>query len=265
MNDNGKETLTAEQLYSDDENINALAKLVKRIAPWAHNKEFPVTNDEIGLACRWCISMGLDPLNQHEVKIWKDKRGIKLQLAYALLCQWSTQILGGHTEPVYTRLDEAELATEGLIQTDIAFRCEFVMKEDIPLIKTMMEAGWDPLQARADLTARGLGVAHLEEWRGEYFPPKGRSRAWKVEKRAYTDAIRTRFGSPSQEVIEKMRRLRGEVSITDPDHLLAAGEAETPEEAQWTVRQQQEPEDPREPEEVLAENGELLHGNGDEI
>lgn len=258
--------LPAQQgnLYPDEE-TRLLAEAIARVAPWAHNKKFPLDAADIALAVQRSVRMGLDPLNPHEVQIWKDKRRLNFQLAYTLLHQWSTQILGGHTEPRYTRLTEEELAEEGLLATDVAYRCEFVMREDIPLIGTMMQAGWDALQARAELTVRGLGSATREEWNGKFFAPNARSKAWKVQKRAYTDAIRTRFGTPSQAVIKEMRRLRGEDRIIATDWQITAGtDQERVRLAALTADDREREPDDRTPEEILAEGRALLRGDDDE-
>jgi hypothetical protein len=247
-------------LYPDEE-TRLLAEAITRVAPWAHNKNYPLDDADIALAVQRSVGMGLDPLNPHEIQIWKDRRGLHFQLAYTLLSQWATQILGGHTEPRYTRLTKEELEAEGLNVTDIAFWCEFVMKRDILLIGTMIEAGWEPLAARAEMTVRGLGTVPFADWNDKYFAPNARSKAWKVKKRAYTDAMRMRFGTPGRATIEKMRRLRGEDHITATDWQVTAGSAEEQVRlAALTATDREREPDNRKPEQVLAENGKLLHG-----
>jgi hypothetical protein len=255
------EIIVREDLYPDEE-TRAMAAAIARVAPWAHNKNHPLDATDIALAVQRSLGMGLDPLNPHEVQIWKDARGLHLQLAYTLLRQWATQILGGHTEPRYIQLDENDLKHEGLNTTDVAYWCEFVMREDISLIGTMVQAGWEPVQARNELTVRGLGTASRKDWNGDYFAPNGRSKAWKVKNRAYTDAIRSRFGTPSQPVIEEMRRLRGEENIIPADWQLTAsngGEERVRLAAMEAQNRIQEP-DSRSPGEILEENREILHG-----
>lgn len=256
-------TITGD-LYPDEKS-RLLAEAVARVAPWAHNKNFPLDAADIALAVQRSVGIGLDPLNPHEVQIWKDGRGLHFQLAYTMLSQWATQILGGHTEPTYTRLTKEELETEGLLTTDIAFYCRFVMKADILLIGTMIEAGWDPLQARTEMTVTGLGTASLADWNGKYFAPNARSKAWKVKKRAYTDAIRTRFGTPGRATIEEMRQLRGEDHITAADWQITAGNAKEQIRLAAMIADDRECEpDPRTPEEVLTEGRALLHGEQEE-
>ena len=271
-NGNGNEkALTVKvtsELYGQDDDLVSLAHIVKKVAPWANNRQYPFSDVEIGLVCRRALGMGLDPLNPHEVQIWKDKRGgVSFQLAYTLLRQWAHQIHGGHTEPTYTRLTEEELIGQGLNVTDIAYRCEFVMKDDIPLIATMLQAGWDATEARQSLTVCGIGVASIQEFGGQYFAPAARSRAWKVQKRAYTDAIRLRFGTPSRADIEQMRRSRGEEHVTPADWQIAAGENNEGRVrlAAMSAQARTQVPDVRTPEEILAENGHLLHGDQQEI
>lgn len=248
------------ELYAD-EKTKLLAEAIARVAPWAHNENYPLDAADIALAVQRCVGMGLDPLNPHEVQIWKDRHGLHFQLAFTLLHQWATQILGGHTEPRYTQLDEPELTAEGLNVTDIAYLCRFVMKEDIPLIRTMAESGWDPLEARQEMTLCGLGTCTKADWDQKWFAPNARSKAWKVRKRAYTDAIRTRFGTPGRGSIEEMRRLRGEDHITATDWQVGPGTAgERVRLAALTATGREREPDDREPEEVLAEGRAILHG-----
>lgn len=275
MSDNGNDkslivatTATATQLYGQEDDITALGQLVKQIAPWANNRNSPMSNSEIGLVCRKALGMGLDPLNPHEVQIWKDKRGnVNFQLAYTLLHQWAHQIHGGHTEPRYIRLTEEEMVNQGLKPSDVAIRCEFVMKTDISLIATMLQAGWDAIEARQALTVCGVGVASAQEFSGQYFAPAARSKTWKVEKRAYTDAIRLRFGTPSRADIETMRRGRGEDRITPADWQVCTDETSEGQAhlAAMNANARTKPADPRPPEQVLAENGTLLHGAQEEM
>jgi len=159
----------------------------------------------------------LDPLNQHEVQIWKDSRGtVNFQLAYTLTTEWVRHFHGEHTEPQYHRLGTEELAAEGLAENDTAFRVSFLMKRDIPSLSALTEA-YDARQARAMLEITGLGVAQVGEYTGKYFAPAGRSRAWKVKKRALTDAYRRKFGTPTRSEIEELRRAGGMANVRPQD------------------------------------------------
>ena len=213
-----QEHQTATSLYGDNENLAELFEAVKRVAPWANDKQFPMSNNEIGLAIRRSVAMGLDPLNQHEVQIWKDRRGtVNFQLAYTLIAEWVRHFHGEHTEPQYHRLGVEELTAEGLQESDMAFSVTFLMKKDIASLGTLVEAGYDARQARAMLEIGGLGVAKSSEYTGQYFAPAGRSPAWKVKKRALTDAYRRKFGTPTRSDIEALRRAGGMADVKPQD------------------------------------------------
>ena len=204
-----QEHQTATSLYGGNDQLRELFDAVKAVAPWANGKE-SMTNNEIALVVRKAVAMGLDPLNAHEVQIWKDKRGaVNFQIGYPLMVEWVRHFHGEHTEPRYHRLSADELKAEGLQAADVAYRVTFLMKADIGSLQTLSESGYDPQEARAMLEVSGLGVATAAEYQGEYFAPAARSRSWKVQKRAMVDAYRRKFGTPNRSEIEELRRIGG--------------------------------------------------------
>jgi len=219
-----QEAATAASLYGAKEDQTHLYQAIKAIAPWVNPSRGPKMSErEVTLVVRRAMAMGLDPLTPHEVQIWKDHRGnVNFQLAYTLLAEWVRKFKGDHTEPIYDRLGEAELIGEGLDVDDIAYRVTFIMKDDIKHLKTLIEAGYEPKHARRMVEVKGIGVADGNEYAGEYFAPKGRSRSWKVKKRALTDAYRRKFGTPTRPEIVELRRLRGDADLTLEDWEVAA-------------------------------------------
>ena len=147
--------------YSE-EKVQQFASLVKRVAPWAKDMD----NQGIGLAVRRALSMGLDPLNPHEVQIWKDWRGnLNFQLAYTLLAEWIKRKHGDHTEPQYERLTPDQLEDEGLQPDDVAYRVKFIMKSDLPTMRDMLSMQvFDVAEVRAMFEVVGLGVAEAKEY-----------------------------------------------------------------------------------------------------
>ena len=207
----------AELAYQDNEAVAQIATIVKKVAPWANDKRYPMSDQEIGLSVRRAMAMGVDPLNPHEIQIWKDKRGtINVQLAYTLMSEWVKKFKGEHTEPRYYRLVGEQLTEEGLSVNDIAYRVKFVMIDDLP--KTVQYAEvFGAKEAVEMFTVTGLGVATFEEYNGQYFAPAARSKSWKVEKRALTDAYRRKFGTPTKAEIEILRRDLGYDQISPDD------------------------------------------------
>jgi len=216
------ESERTRQLYGSDAEIQTLGTLVKQFAPWAEE----LTHQQIGGVVRRVMAMGLDPLNGYEVQIWKDHRGIvQVQPAYTLMIDWVKKFKGDHTQPRYTRLLEDELLAQGLPEDAIAYRCTFIMNDDLDRMTTLlnMKDCYEPKEVREMFEVSGLGVALRAEYdakdrRGEdYFAPKGRSKSWKVEKRALVDAYRHKFGTPSRSEIEELRRSYGTDRIQPED------------------------------------------------
>jgi len=166
--------------------------------------------------------MGLDPLNPAEVQIWKDDRGrVSFQIGYAMLETWVKKTYGQHTEPRFTRLTADELKVEGLAETTIAFRCEFIMCGDIKAMTEMVGiVGRE--EAMRMFTCTGVGAATAQEFNNAYFAPKGRTPAWKVKKRALTDAYRQKFGVPNAAELADARTRLGYTLPSPEDYEGAA-------------------------------------------
>ena len=229
----------AQLAYRDNEEVTQLAQIVKKVAPWANG----MADGEIGLTVRRAMALGVDPLNPHEVQIWKDWNGtINIQLSYSLIIEWVKRFKGEHTRPVYYRLTPEQLDEEGLALDDIAYRVKFIMTEDLFKITEHSEAfGGDA--AREMFTVEGLGSCSRDDWDrkskkgNDIFAPNGRSKAWKVQKRALADAYRNKFGDPTEAEIVQLRRDLGYYSAEPPDwdgaeglptteaHALASGRA----------------------------------------
>lgn len=252
--------------YNEDQ-IQQFAELVRRIVPWASERaSCPMSNGEVGLVVRRALTMGLDPLNPHEVQIWKDKRGsINFQIAYTLLAAWVLRFHGEHTEPQFSRLTEEQLKAEGLAPKDIAYRVRFIMKRDLAAMREMMALRvFDTHEIRAMFEITGLGVAGLKEYNGQYFAPAARSKSWKVQKRAVTDAYRRKFGTPTKAEIEELRRDLPDIpDLDDLEYAVTAVPHAAPAEIRALAKDQaalrKMAENPLSEEEV-AVRAELLYG-----
>lgn len=251
-------------LYQSEE-LARFGAMIRAIAPWANDPKRPVTDQQIALIVSRGEGMGLDVLNPHEAHVIQNKKGgISLQIAHALMVQWTEQIHGGHTRPRYTMLDDEEKASRGIVKTDYACRCEFIMKSDIETVAQMAQSGvWTPEEARNEMTVSGVGVVKAAEWGDQYFAPNARDKKFKLEQRAYTDAVRRKFGTPGRADIIKMRRNRGEEDIALEDWQAAADEPEStrPDLARMNANGRE----PREPitEAEFQENVEILRGDPD--
>jgi hypothetical protein len=239
------------------------------VAPWVHYKLNgqwqQTTKKEVSLVIRRCMALGVDPLNDKEVHIWRGKHGVNFQLAYTLMAQWVRNMKGGHTEPRFTDLTPAEKELHGLAENDQATRASLVMLSDIHNIIALTQAGFSPEEARAHFTVTGLGTVRAKDWASPYFAPNGRSKRWKLQKRALTDAYRRRFGEPSRQEIHVLRRQRGDVlllpeDLNGTDHLLPVDRTNLAlAHAQARTRSAVATE--RNPDEVLARGRRLLRGD----
>lgn len=196
-----------------------MVDVVRRLAPWARD----VPPAEVELVVRRALTMGLDPLNPSEVQIWKDERGkISFQIGYQLMEAWVKKLHGEHTQPRFFRLSSEELKAEGMAETTIAYRCEFIMVQDFKAISEATEI-FGREEALRMFTCIGLGAATQAEYNGAYFAPKGRSASWKVQKRALTDAYRRKFGLPTAEELLEVKRRFGFAALSAEDYELAEG------------------------------------------
>jgi hypothetical protein len=210
---------SAVSIYGEEAQVREMVEAVRAVAPWVHGKEAQtnLTDGEVVLVVRRAIALGLDPLNPHEVQIWKDKRGtVNFQLSYTLMSEWVRRFKGTHTSPRYHTLTKAEMAEEGLLAGDMAIRVSFVMDTDFVKLLSLVEL-YGPEEAREMITVTGLGVATSQELNSGYFAPAGRSKAWKIQKRALVDAYRKKFGTPTRAEIEELRRSAGTDRIMPED------------------------------------------------
>ena len=125
-------------------------------------------------------------------------------------------------ETRFFRLSSEELKAEGMAETTIAYRCEFVMVADFKAISEATEI-FGREEALRMFTCIGLGAATQAEYNGAYFAPKGRSASWKVQKRALTDAYRRKFGLPTAEELLEVKRRLGFAALSAEDYELAEG------------------------------------------
>ena len=214
-----EERTSAVSIYGEEAQVREMVEAVRAVAPWVHGKETQnnLTDGEVLLVVRLAMSMGLNPLDPSEVHIWKDKRGaVNFQLTYTLLAAWVRHFKGTHTSPQYHTLTKDEMADEGLSAGDVAVRVSFVMDTDFVKLLSLVEL-YGPEEAREMITVTGLGVAVASELNSGYFAPAGRSKAWKIQKRALVDAYRKKFGTPTRAEIEELRRSAGTDRIIPAD------------------------------------------------
>lgn len=232
----------------NQEEMEALAKIAIKVAPWAgKTKDLPaMTGPEVSLVVGRAASLGADPLNPHEIQINRDKKGvIQVKLSYTLIIEWVNRFKGEHTNPQYYRLTEEQLIEEGLEKGDVAFRCEvFRVASFKEMDKRMESPFFTPEQVYKMFAITGIGVAKKEEYNKWYFAPNARTPSWKVQKRALEDAYRKKYGTPSRAEVIQLRRMLGHENIQPQDwentSKLAPGDAVALADARANERQDAE-------------------------
>jgi hypothetical protein len=215
------ESEKAVALFGSEGDLTALYNLCRKHAPWAINMK----DEEIKGVVLRVNGMGYNPVNADEIQIFPDSRGvIQAQPSYKFMVKFVERFHGSHTEPKYHRLTADELEDEGLPEDAIALRCSFVMHSEQKLMIQMVESGiYTTAEAREMYEITGLGSASSQEYNAksakgvEYFAPKGRSKLWKVKKRALIDAYRHKFGVPGNAEVAEIRHELGFDQMTAED------------------------------------------------
>lgn len=159
------------------------------------------SDQEIINAARTMQALGLRP-DRHECAIWFQRGHVHVEIAYTLLVKYAKA--HGYINPRFRRLTPAEIKEDGMPPGSIGYECKMIQQDLLPMWISLANKT-DAKTADDVLCVTGRGYATPEEWRSTYFPPKGRSRAWRVQKRALADAIRRTIGSPGREEIEALR------------------------------------------------------------
>jgi hypothetical protein len=209
--------VNGEQMEIDEWGLTDLDRMhahqIKKFAAWSRGK-YPMNDTEILLTALYARRMGVHPLDEKAFQAYKDARGIHCAYHYSIVVAWVRRYLKvRHTQPMYFRLSKEELKEAELGENDVAYWCTFILIEDLPHYYQLIDrVGKD--EAYKIIAKRGLGSVSKSQWDGQYFAPNGRSKAWKVKKRALIDAYSMTFGNPSAEQARAIRQAEG---WRDPD------------------------------------------------
>jgi len=201
--------------YEGSEAYQQQRAIIKASAPFAEK----MTAIQIDYVARRSYALGVDPMNSHEGHWYLDKKNkVQFQWAYQLIEQFIAKFHGQHTMPKYRELETEELVARGLNPDDHAVEVVFFMNDDLPKVYEAAASGaFDVHEAREMFMMRGIGTATAKEWDTWYFAPAGRDKRWKIEKRAVTDALIKRFGTPNRAQVSQLRRDRGQDVIEAED------------------------------------------------
>jgi len=155
-------------------------------------------------------------LNPHEIQVWKFAGKLQFQMSYIIFTACVNRFQPRHTPPKFTHMMGKDMPpTMGVNADDHVFICRFRLREDAAEMIQMVESGiLTPEEAREEYSYRGEGIVDAQEWNrkknGKFtFAPKGRSRAWKGEKRALIDAYRRAGWEPTRAQIQAVRESLG--------------------------------------------------------
>ena len=191
------------------------AEMIFRFAPYAHSDDYPMTKSDCLFVAIRCREMGVHPLNSQGIQVYNDNHGIHIDYHYSMIIKYASQLRKvRHTQPRYTRLTPEQLEDEGLGATDIAYHATFIPYEALDDYYKMMDK-MTPQEAYDLFAIRGIGSVSKNKWGGSYFAPNGRSRAWKVQKRALKDAYVRWLGYPSPSEARYMQEQTGWVEPTE--------------------------------------------------
>ena len=187
-----EETDASLAIWGSREKVREIAARLKKFVPGTKNM-----NDAEIMAYAQLVHMtGLNPCSG-EIYGW-DSRGdgsgeLITKVYYGIMVRWAQS-----QEPFSTRFTTTiDPETE-----DIASVCHLLRQSDRPLLKDLLANNVDYHEALDWATTQGIGViSKSERWSTRYKkwidPPKGRTWAWKAEKRALEDAITRAYGEPS--------------------------------------------------------------------
>jgi len=199
-----------------------LANQIRKFAHWANGEKYPMSNDEVILTAIRARQMGVHPLNDKAFSAYKDAHGIHLDYHYSLIAKYVTKARGiRHTNPRYFRLSSEELEQEGLNDNFVAYYATFILIEDLQHYYDLMERVPEKL-AYQTIAKHGLGSVIKKRWASPHFAPNGRSKAWKVQKRALKDAYVKAFGYPAPAEAAALQAAGGWISPSDSDLEVAA-------------------------------------------
>jgi len=151
---------------------------------------------------------------------------------------------------------------------DIGKKCFILRLDQKPLLQTLIQAGAPWREAVDMIATTAVGIVtksdmFSKKYKTAISPPKGWTWAQVAEKRALKNALNRSHGMPSPGDIARESWMVGDTATIASDWEECTPE-QSPEErarlAAMHARARQQGPDLRTPEQVLKENGELLHG-----
>jgi hypothetical protein len=199
----------------------------RKFFPWA-NKQYetwagggkailpPFTEEEIWWTLERCARWQLNPSDNNQVQIWKDKNGIVVEPAYQVIVNW-LETFGPHSAVRYYRVVGDALKDEGSLDPrDLIYKAEVVFYREV---REAISAGLDQDQAMKLATHTGIGRVAAKDYITDdgkekaYSAPSGRTPADKAKKRALID-LANDLGTPTDEEYQAMSVLNRAITVT---------------------------------------------------
>ncbi len=246
--------------YGNRDDIAALSRRIQTMLPGGDR----LTATQSMAVAQAAILTDANPF-RGEIYGFKGRGGqLVLVDGYKLLVRWAKR------QMPYSEKYEI---LEHLAPEDIGYRCWILRQDQHATLQVLVQAGADFQEAFEIAATSAIGVVRkADTWSAKYQkeidPPTGWTWEQVARKRALKNALNLSHGAPSPREIASDSWKVGDIETIAADWSECT--AEMPPEARarlaaMTARTRQQEPDERSPEEVLKENGKILHGEIEEI
>jgi len=238
--------------YGSRNNIAALSRRIKSMLPGGDKMSAP---QAMALA-QYAISLNANPF-RGEIYGFVSKGQFVLVDGYKLLVRWAKR-----QAPYSERYDPLPDLPDG----DIGFTCWILRDDARATLYDLVKAGADFQTAFEIAATSAIGVVTKRDRTGRngpIDPPKGWTWEEVARKRALKNALNRSHGAPSPREIARESWMVGQTETIPSDWQECTAEMSPVARerlAAITAQERTRPPDTREPDEVLAENGKVLHG-----
>ena len=179
----------------------------------------PMTDEDIWGVLERCARWRLNPADNNQVQVWRDKSGsVLVEPAYQVMINWLDSF-GPHSAVQYTRLVGEAAKNEGSLDpADLIYRASVVFYNEV---RQATRNGLDTATALLLSTRTGVGRVAGSEYISNgkekaYSAPNGRPPADKAKKRALIDLIND-MGTPTDDEYQALASLNRAVTVLPGD------------------------------------------------
>lgn len=179
----------------------------------------PLTDEDIWGVLERCSRWRLNPADNNQVQVWRDKSGsVLVEPAYQVMINWLDSF-GPHSAVQYVRLIGDAAKNEGSLDpADLIYRASVVFYNEV---HQATRNGLDTTTALLLSTRTGVGRVAGSEYISNgkekaYAAPNGRTPADKAKKRALIDLIND-MGTPTDDEYQSLASLNRAVAVLPAD------------------------------------------------